>query len=72
MALHEAKNASMGFHDILAKDQFYGNVNLICKSQCVCVYIRTTGPISMKFGMGILLNTGKVHSWVATPSCTPS
>jgi hypothetical protein len=50
--------------------------NLIYKSQCVCVCIsaieiQTTGPISMKFGMGILLNTGKVHSCVATPYPDP-
>jgi hypothetical protein len=38
----------------------------------MCVYIsateiQTTGLILMKFGMAILLNIGKVHSWVATP-----
>ena len=36
---------------------------------CVCVSaieIQTTGPISMKFGMGILLNGGKVYSWDST------
>ncbi len=50
--------------------------NLIYKSQCVCacisaIEIQTTGPISMKFGMGILLNTVKVRSCVATPYPDP-
>ncbi len=37
---------------------------------CVCVSaieIQTTGAISIKFGMGMLLNMGKIHCWVATP-----
>ncbi len=45
---------------------------------CVCVgayisgiKIQTTGPISMKFGMGILLNGGKVHSWDSPPYPNP-
>ena len=47
---------------------------LICKSQGVCVSaieIQTTKPISVKFSMGILLDTGKVRSWVATPYPDP-
>ena len=49
-------------------------LNLINKSQCVCVCvcvivsaieIPTTAPISLKSGMGILLNGGKVFSWVS-------
>jgi hypothetical protein len=35
------------------------------------IEIQTTGPISMKFGMGRLLNMGKVCSWVANPYPTP-
>ncbi len=36
---------------------------------CVsAIEIQTTGPISMTFGMGILLNGGKVHSWDSTPA----
>ena len=40
----------------------------------MCVYsaeIQTTGLISMKFGMGILLNGGKVCSWDLTPYPNP-
>ncbi len=33
--------------------------------------IQTTGPISMKFGMSILLNGGKVHSYDSTPYPNP-
>jgi hypothetical protein len=36
---------------------------------CVsAIEIQTTGPISMTFGMGIILNGGKVHSWDLTPA----
>ncbi len=36
---------------------------------CVsAIEIQTTGPISMKFGMSILLNGGKVRSWDSTPT----
>ncbi len=41
---------------------------------CVsAIEILTTGPISMKFGMSILLNggRGKVHSWDLTPYPNP-
>ncbi len=39
----------------------------VCVSVCIsAIEIQTTGPIAMKFGMGMLLNMGKVHSWVAT------
>jgi len=41
---------------------------------CVCVSaieIQTTGPISMKFGMGILLYGGKVCSWDSNPYPNP-
>jgi hypothetical protein len=37
---------------------------------CACISaieIQTTAPILMKFGIEILLNAGKVPSWVATP-----
>jgi hypothetical protein len=49
---------------------------LIYKSHCVCAYIsgieiQTTRPITMKFGMGILLNGGKVCSWDLTPYPNP-
>ncbi len=48
----------------------------VCWWVCGCVYvyvcvsaieIQTTELISMKFGIGILLNERKVCSWVATP-----
>jgi hypothetical protein len=51
-------------------DQFKG-VNTKYIKVNVCVYaieIQTTPPISMKFGMGILLNTGKVRNWDLTPT----
>jgi len=35
------------------------------------IEIQTTGLISMKFGMGILLNGGKVCSWDLTPYPNP-
>ncbi len=39
---------------------------------CVsAIEIQTTGPISMKFGMSILLNGGKVRSWDLTPYPNP-
>ncbi len=42
---------------------------------CVCMYIwyrnQTTGPISMKFGIRILLNGGKVCSRDSTPQPDP-
>ena len=39
---------------------------------CVsAIEIQTTGPISMKFGMSILLNGGKVRSWDLTPYPSP-
>ncbi len=35
---------------------------------CVsAIEIQTTGPISMKFGMSILLNGGKVRRWDSKP-----
>jgi hypothetical protein len=46
----------------------------MCVCVCVCVLsaieIETAVLISMKFGKGILINTGKVCSWAATP-CDP-
>jgi hypothetical protein len=63
-------------HSSLLQD----GINLIYKSQCVFVCarvcisgieIQTTGPISMKFGMGIHLNEGKVHTWDLTPYPPP-
>jgi hypothetical protein len=42
----------------------------MCVCVCVCVSaieIQTTAPILMKFGIEILINAGKVPSWVATP-----
>ncbi len=55
------------------------NFNLIYESQCVwvcgcvsAIEIQTTGLILMKFGMGILLNMGKVHSWVVPHTLTPN
>ncbi len=47
----------------------------MCVCVCVCARVRacisaieiqTTGPISIKCGMWILINAGKVRSWVAT------
>jgi hypothetical protein len=43
---------------------------------CVCACIsgiefKTTGPISMKFGMGIFLIEGKACSWDLTPYPNP-
>jgi hypothetical protein len=39
---------------------------------CVCVFIssieiQTNGPILVKFDTELLLNVGKVRSWVSTP-----
>ncbi len=42
----------------------------MCVCVCVCVStieIQTTALILMKFGMEMLLNAGKVPSWVAYP-----
>ncbi len=57
---------------ITCKPSLYIFENLIYKSQCVCacisaIEIQTTALILMKFGMEIVLNSGKVISWVATP-----
>jgi hypothetical protein len=46
--------------------------NLLYKRQCLCVCllseeIQTAGPISVKFGTGILFDMGKFLSWVSTP-----
>ncbi len=39
---------------------------------CVsAIEIQATGPISMKFGIIILLNGGNVHSWDLTPYPNP-
>ncbi len=39
---------------------------------CVsAIEIQATGPISMKFGMSILLNGGNVRSWDSTPYPNP-
>ncbi len=35
------------------------------------IEIQTSGLISVRFGMGIFLNVGKVRSWVATPFPKP-
>jgi hypothetical protein len=43
----------------------------MCVPNVSAIEIQTTGPISMKFGMSILLNGGKVHSWDSTPYPNP-
>jgi hypothetical protein len=35
------------------------------------IKIQTTEPISVKFGIGMLLNAGTVRSWVASPYPDP-
>ncbi len=62
-----------GSHSIVYYTKCLTYLNyLIYKSECVCacisaIEIQTTAPILMKFGMEILLNVGKIPSWVATP-----
>ncbi len=46
----------------------------VCVCVCACISateIQTTGLISVKFGMRILLNAGKAQSWVSTPYPDP-
>ncbi len=44
----------------------------VCVFVCLfCIEIQTARPISMKFGMGVVLEGEKVLSWVLTPYPNP-
>jgi hypothetical protein len=43
----------------------------MCVLYVSAIEIQTTGPISMKFSMSILLNVGKVCKWDLTPYPNP-
>jgi hypothetical protein len=43
----------------------------MCVLYVSAIEIQTTGPISMKFSMSILLNVGKVRRWDLTPYPNP-